>query len=311
MLKIFGKKSKKKTVSGSNRQVDYASRGMPIDKVVEVMQAMPIGRKVEYCPEFKREVVLETVIIGFVLNGLQLFSSKKIRHIEEQGEHQLLIETKEKEVRISSVESFCFIVPFNPDDEHKIDYTHRAEIGKRGIFAKNNSLALSIKEQGGLVRTLDTTVIKTTPVKEGVYANYQVVWLDVMPSTLVSSDRRRHYRIRTRVPCALVVKDEIGYPCMMVDYSGESIRLHFEGPEKRSIAALRKGQVVTVDVMLAREEQSRHYALSGYVYDSDDESVVLILQGVIKEGQTTGFSIIDRLDLKANLLEHPDTISEE
>jgi hypothetical protein len=210
-------------------------------------------------------------------------------------------------IRIDKIESFFFIIPFNPDDESKIDYGHRAEIGRRGIFGSGNNLTLTSREAGGRVRMVDTMVVKQRPLKSGPYANYQVVFLDVVPDSIVSTDRRKHHRLKTNVAATLLLGGKNRYDCTVMDYSGDSIRLGFSVDQRRTIELAKKGQDVVVEIKLEQEHGNKRYLLTGFVLNKDEKNIVVTIRGTIKDGKRQSFDIVDMLDLKANLIEHPAT----
>lgn len=305
LKKVFSG-SDEKAASRNKAGAGKDTESLPIAKLMELFRYFPLGEKIHYYPEYQKEGALETIVLGYSVNGQHIFSPIDIR-CEQEGERdvfQLMVDGHEHLVR--DVESFSLLIPFNQEDENKRDYMRRAELGPRGPFRRQNIISLMACSMGGTLSQVDTMVRKVLPLKEGIYAGHDVVVLDVSPNTLTLSDQRQHYRLQTYVPAKLTVKEGETHECTLVDFSEESVQLSFK-EITADLLALTEYRRLTLEFDVALDGRGKEYSLDCVMYRRTDNSLVVKLQGVYKDDKLQSLGLVDILDIKASLLQHPST----
>ena len=208
----------------------------------------------------------------------------------------------------TELESFSLLIPYNPDDDNKRDYHRRAELGPRGAFRRRNTITLVANGDDGVLSQLDTRVRRIVPVEEGIYTGHQVVILDVIPSTLSYSDQRRHYRVHTRLPATLHLRDGGSYPCTLLDFSEKSVQLELdEADMSEELESLSEFRRLTLGFDLGDERQPRPFELDGSLYRRSGRRMVMKLLGIYRDGKSEELGLVDVLEIKSSLLKHPAT----
>lgn len=305
LKKVFGgADSAAKTTSGDAASV--AAESLSIAKLTELFRYFPLGEKIRYYPEYQKDGALETIVLGYSVNDQFIFSPIDIR-CQQDGEREVLQLTVDgQEQLVQNVESFSLLIPFNQEDENKRDYGRRAELGPRGPFRRHNTISLMACSTGGTLSSVDTTVRKVQPLTSGIYAGHDVVLLDVSPSSLELTDQRQHYRLQTELPASLSIKDGETHDCTLVDFSEESVQLAFE-QFTADVLALTEYRRLTLNIDVELDGRGKKYSLDGVMYRRTNASLVVKLQGIYKEGKLQSLGLVDILDIKACLLQHPAT----
>ena len=276
----------------------------PLDlpKINELIQYYPIGEKLRYYPEHQKDCALDTLILGYAINGFFIHSPMDIR--STPGVLRLF--TGEEHTLITELKSFSLLIPFNPSDDNKRDYVRRAELGPHGPFRRHNTITLIANSDDGILCHLDTLVRKILPLNDGIYAGHQVVVLDAVPSSLVLTDQRRHYRVGTRLPATLSLRDGGTYACTLRDFAEQSVQLNLDeyNEELDSLSEFRR---LTLCFDLGGERQPKIFELDGSMYRKSGDRLVMKLQGIYKGGKLKDLDLVDILDIKASLLKHPAT----
>jgi hypothetical protein len=303
--KVFGAAEAKAT-SRNKADMGKANESLPIARLMELLRYFPLGEKVRYYPEYQKEGALDTIVLGYSVNDHYVFSSIDIRceHEGDRDVFRLRVDGDERQIR--NVESFSLLIPFNQEDEAKRDYMRRAELGPRGPFRRQNTITLTACSVGGTLSHIDTTVRRVTPLTSGIYAGHDVVVLDVLPGSLVLTDQRQHYRLHTDLPAKLTVRDGATHDCTLVDFSEESVQLKF-AEFSADMLALTEYRRLTVNFDVAVNGRGKAYSLDGVMYRKKDTSLVMKLQGIYKNGKLLPMGLVDILDIKASLLQHPAT----
>ncbi|MDT8385192.1 MAG: hypothetical protein RRB22_12330 [Gammaproteobacteria bacterium] len=294
-------------VAARNRAgADNASQPLAIARLMELFRYFPLGEKIRYFPEYQEKGALDTIVLGYSVNDLQIFSPIDIR-CQQDGERdvfRLMVEGQERQVQ--TVDSFSLLIPVNQDDENKRDYMRRAELGPRGPFRRQNIISLLACSRGGTLSQVDTEVRKVLSLTSGIYAGHDVVVLDVLPDTLRLTDQRQHYRLQTDLPASLTIKDGETHDCVLMDFSEESAQLLFAklGADIRALTEYRR---LTLNFDVPLDGRGKSYSLDGVMYRRTDNSLVMKLQGIYNGGKLRTMGLVDILDIKASLLQHPAT----
>jgi len=279
---------------------------LSIAKLTELFRYFPLGEKIRYYPEYQKEGALETIVLGYSVNGQFVFSPVDIG-CQQDGERDVLRLTVDGQERlVQEVENFSLLIPFNQEDENKRDYGRRAELGPRGPFRRSNTITLLASSTGGTLSHLDTEVHKVLPLTDGIYAGHEVVVLDVLPGSLKLTDQRQHYRLQTELPASLSIRDGETHQCTLLDLSEGSVRVQF-AEVTADIMALTEFRRLKLSFNVGADSKGKAYALDGVMYRKTDDRLVMKLQGIYKDGKVEPLGLVDILDIKASLFQHPAT----
>lgn len=271
-----------------------------IGRACAVLQQFPIGSAVRYYPEFKKDIVLESVILGYLCNKTLVFASQDMRCEGGGAEARLSIGPHHKHV--TRLTGFGIIIPAQSRGVEQLDYARKEELERTGGLAPGNNITLMAPSRQGKTPLLQTTVRKKSVVQEGLYANTAIAVLDVDVSSLLLADQRAHMRLQTRLPVEVRLGDEPPLSCMMADFSERSVRLHADAGWP---AGMRAGRHLSVAFRLP--DHNRDTVLRGDIFRKDDTDLVLMLEEIQREGQFVRLEVIDVLEIKAKLLQLPDT----
>jgi len=144
------------------------------------------------------------------------------------------------------------------------------------------------------------------PLKSGIYAGHEVVVLDVHSKSLSLTDQRAHYRLQTTLPATLTIRDGETHECTLMDFSEESVQLKFE-TVSADLMALTEYRHLTLNFSVATDSRNKLYSLDGVMFRKTDASLVMKLLGIYKNGKLEALGLVDILDIKASLLQHPET----
>ena len=302
--KIFGKSDVK--LSDADGGQGGVSEGLDITWLAEIVRFFPIGDKISYYPEYQKEIVLETIVLGYGINKHLIYSPVDIRFRQNGGRDVLHLTVDGYEKVVSEVEKFCFLIPFNREDETKLDYMRRVELGPQGAFRRNNTVTLVAYSNGGALSSVDTTVRRILPLESGIYAGNEIVLLDADPDSLTLTDQRQHHRLPTFLPAELTIGEGPVYPCTLLDFSNEFVQLQFEKINP-GLVALTESRRLILAFNIDHGRSVKEYRLSGVMYRKGDATLVMRLQGIYKDGKPLPLGPMDILDIKSNLLRHPAT----
>ncbi len=300
MLKtIFGRSH-----AGSKEGLtDDAVQGkVDLDRVRTLMAFFPIGKKLRYYPEFNKDIVLDTLIVAYCVNGHFVYSQESVE-FDSEG-NPVVFRCAESETRIaaSGLKSFQLLVPDTSDLERKLDYLRRAQISRHGQFSKGNYISLISNAGVKGVSTVDTEVSKQIILHDGPYAHMNMVLLTPELGTLSVADQRRKSRTRINVPVSVSLPAEnFSGSAAIVDISDAELRIRLNAVE-HSLPSVHKGDAMLVDIRLGEAE--RHYSVKGSVIRRSAETCVIHLDGQVREGRLHPFSPFDLLELKAGLLNY-------
>lgn len=275
-----------------------------------VMQHFPVGAKVQYYPEYRKEIVLESVVIAYIINGEQIYSANGLSCDEKSG--GLTFEEQGVRKSYSKIKGFNIIVPVFTQSEAKLDYVRREELLKIGGLVAGNNITLMAEQQNGQVPVIDTTVKKRTVLKEGYYANQTVALLEVDAESLLLTDQRVHLRLSTNIPARVRVTRRNEYRDLvatMLDFSDTSLRLEIAGevnPDS-GVEPLKLRESDDLIISFNLPGRSEQISLLGDIFRIEGDAVVVMLKGMVEKGQVARLGQIEILKIKANLLQHGQT----
>jgi len=293
--KTFGAARAKKQSSGN-----AALMKLDLERIKKLIEFFPIGKKLRYYPEFKQEIVFDTLVVAYCVNGNFVYSGEAIDR-DPEG-RPTLFRSGDNEVRIpvSALRLFQILVPDTSDLEMKLDYHRRALIGRGKQFNPGNCISLISNSGAKGVSTLDTEVAQQVELPDGPYARSKMVLLTPDLTSLSVTDQRKRSRTRICAPVNLSLpEDKFSGPCTIVDISDGEVRIRVR-ERGTTMPAMQAGDIVFIETELGAAE--RRYLIRGAVIRRSTETCVLQLQGQFNEGRFSNFSPLDLLELKTGLL---------
>jgi len=294
----------RKNFGGSKDEYAGNPSGAKIDigRVRTLIEFFPIGKKLRYYPEFNKDIVLDTLVVAYCVNGHFIYSLESIETDADGMPTAFLHGEKETRIPASGVKLFELLVPDTSHLEMKLDYLRRAQISRHGQFSKGNYISLMSNAGMKGVSTVDTEVAKQVVLRDGPYAQMNMVLLVPELNTLSVTDQRRKPRTKTNVPVTVVVPTEnYSGQCSIIDISDADLRIRLN-EKGEAIPPVHKGDAMIVDIRLGEAE--RHYSVKGSVIRRSSETCVIRLDGQLRDGRLSPFSPLDLLELKAGLLNY-------
>ena len=302
MLKSFlGKSLGAGEEKGPSSSAAFLSRA-ELDRLKTLIEFFPIGKKLRYYPEFKKEIVFDTLVVAYCVNGAYVYSGDSIER-DAEG-HPAAFRTGEHGAHtpVAALKLFQLLVPDTSDLEMKLDYHRRALIGRGRQFNKGNYISLISNAGGKGVSTIDTEVAKQVVLPDGPYAHSNMILLTPDLHTLSVTDQRRKSRAKTCVPVVLsLAGGRLSGPCTIVDISEGAMRIRVRDRETQ-MPAMQRGDELTLDIDLGEGELQ--CTLKASVVRRSAESCVIQLIGMIRDGRLGSFTPLDLLALKSGLLNY-------
>ena len=271
-------------------------------RIRTLIEFFPIGKKLRYYPEFKQDIVFDTLILAYCVNGNYLYSTDAIDRDAEGNPTVFRFGENDQRTPVAALKLFQLLVPDTSHLEMKLDYHRRAQIGRGKQFNKGNYISLISNAGGKGVSTVDTEVAKQVNLPDGPYAHMNMVLLTPELSTLSVTDQRKKSRAKITAPVTLHIPDvRQALPCTLVDMSEGEVRMRVR-EHGAVMPELQRGDGVLIEADLGEAE--RHYTIKGNVIRRSPETCVLQLEGQIRDGKYCAFSPLDLLELKAGLLNY-------
>ncbi len=297
-----------KNFLGKSRVADDAEElpkltSSSIERIKTLFENFPIGRRLRYFPEFRKELVFETILVAYCLNRSYVYSVDAIERDDKGYPAAFWGGDGEHKSPFSQLKQLQFLVPDTSTLEKKLDYQSRALLGREGQFNTGNAISL-ISNAGPEVWVVDTQVTKRIVLPDGPYADMKMVLLTPDLTTLAAFEQRRTVRAKACAPVTLSFSDgSPPEPCsvVIVDLSETEVRVRVRD-RGASIPEMNPGEEVILDVDLGSEE--RHRTLKGEVLRRSPEHCVIELKGLIKDGRPGSFGLLELLELKAGLLNY-------
>lgn len=302
MIKTFLGKSLGSKGAKEPSSENTAQTRVDLDQIQTLIEFFPIGKKLRYYPEFQKDIVFDTFLIAYCVNGEFVYSGEAIDR-NSQG-HPTAFRAGEDEERtsVSDLKLFQILVPDTSDLEMKLDYHRRALIGRNRQFNKGNSISLISNAGGKGVSTVDTVVAKQIILPDGPYAHAKMVLLTPELHTLAVTDQRKKTRAKICAPVAVSLPEgKISGPCTIYDLSEDAMRIRVRDRDT-TMPVMPRGSEVILDIDLG--EAKRLYTIKGSVIRSSPETCAIKLEGLFKDGRLRSFDPLDLLELKTGLLNY-------
>ncbi len=284
-----------------NKQEDESSV-LDCSVVCSLVNHFPIGAPVDYYPEYRQEITLDSLVVAYVINRDIVYSATDVKCGAKSGSlvlsDQGIIRTYEK------VNRFMIVVPDLGSNRTKLDYIRREELSRIGGLSIGNSITLVGRQDNGQIPVLETVVKKRTRFKDGHYDNQIMALLDVNAESLTLTDQRTHLRLKANVPASVQISKRGEYKifnCILADFADHSLRIVLGEDFPEDALPRIGGDLVVMFNLPGRSEQ---VALMGELYRKSAEEAVVMLKGLVRHGQLAELGAIEILGIKASLLQH-------
>lgn len=308
---LFGSQNVLKTIFGKTFGSSAAGNPpsgtaplMKIDlgRIKTLIEFFQIGKKLRYYPEFKQDIVFDTLVVAYCVNGNFIYSMEAINRDPEGYPTVFLSGENAERTPVAKLKEFQLLVPDTSDLEMKLDYHRRALLGRGRQFSVGNHITLISNAGVRGVSTLDTEVAKQVILPEGPYAHTKMILLTPELHALSVTDQRRKSRTRTYAPVTISLPEgKFAGPCTIVDISEGEVRIRVRD-RGTTMPLMHKGDEVVIEIDLGESE--KHYSIKGTVIRRSSETCVFHLVGQYTNGKLSSFSPLDLLELKASLLNY-------
>ncbi|MBK6630037.1 MAG: hypothetical protein IPG33_02770 [Betaproteobacteria bacterium] len=259
-----------------------------------------IGRKIRYFPEFQRDIVFHTIIIAWRVNDHYVYAREAIEKDDEGTPTGFLVGEKKTRLPLGKVKRLQLMVPDTTDMERSLDYVRRASLGRNGQFVRGNAITLISDTCQRGIPSVDTQVVSRIRMKDGPYADNQMVLIRPELDTLTIADQRQKARVASHVPVSLYLKDDappVG--CILGDFSDVSLRL-LVASDQKALPPMKVNDKVVVILNLG--DAASIYRIRGSVFRTAADSCVIRLKQFYKDGDFSPIKTMDILEIKTGLL---------
>jgi hypothetical protein len=267
-----------------------------------LIEHFPIGRKLRYYPEYQRDIVFNTLVVAYCINGEYVYARDAVEADAAGEPTAFLVGESRTRVPLENVSRFSLVVPDTSDMERTLDYIRRANIGRHGQFSRGNAITLLADAGQRGIPAVDTQVEKRIRMPGGPYADIGLIQLEPEFRTLTITDQRHRQRLQTDVPVDLFVSEDAPpVRCILNDFSEQSARLVVSEPG-HSMPPMAPEDGVTVAFSLG--DPPKTFMIRGVVFRRNDDSCVIKLQRLYQDGEFVNFRLFDMLEIKTGLLNY-------
>lgn len=289
------------TGNGESPAANPIPQEIDLGRLRTLVDFFPIGKKLTYFPEYKREIVFDTLVIAYGVNGQLIYSGDAIER-DADGDPTSFRTEANARIPVSALTSFQILVPDTTDLEMKLDYHRRALIGRGKQFIKGNVISLISRGRTRGMGTIDTIVAKRVMLKDGPYANTKLILLTPELPSIAVTDQRKKARAKTNVPVRLfVLKGKSSGTYTIADISDHAVGVR-TGDRDPAMPPMNSGDEVILDIDLGKAKG--HYVIKGSVFRRSPENCIIRMEGPFRDGKLGRFSALDLLELKAGLLNY-------
>lgn len=301
MISFGGKKAKKAPVkvSGARSEGSFPAR-QQLKLIARLVKSVKIGSRIRYHLEYEDSTVLESLVIGYQINGVKVYRQNDIQVLTGEEQVGVVIKTPEGPEEFSRIESFELIVPGAVGEERKLDYDSRANMSRRGPFAPHARLSVMSYCYNTEHLKFEAEVLRNLKLSQGVHSGLQVALLSVSLGTVDNHEPRKFSRVETRL-CVTASKNgtETVMTAELQDFSEETIRLVLESendswPKFGKKDFLLVGLKTSVDKPLVK--------LRCECVSERGDGRVFKMTHIMRHGKPEVFEMLDALELKIDLM---------
>lgn len=263
----------------------------------------PIGKKVRYFPEYQRDIVFQTIVIAWRVNGHDIYSREAIQKDAGGAPAAFLVGEKKVRLPLDKIARLQLMVPDTTDMERSLDYVRRANLGRNGQFVRGNTITLIAEPCRNGIPGVDTQVVSRLRMKDGPYTDNQMVLLQPDFDTLAIADQRLKARVRSQVPAGLYLREDAPpVACILGDFSDVSLRL--KAAPGQTLPAMKPNDKVVVVIDLGGPAST--YRIRGVAFRAAADACVIKLKQLYKDGDFSPIKTMDVLEIKTGLLNLKD-----
>lgn len=291
-MALFGKKKPvKKEVKVIKRRADA---------LIDLVECFRIGSRIRFSTDFEGKIMLETLVLGYCIEGEYVFQQKNLSFDNDGNESTLTVKSKRGEVTHSRISEFFLILPADINLDAQLDTESRAELGSRGPFTRGNFLKLMSFNPGRDNVSCSAEVQRTLKLTGGMHSGRLAVQVEVGLGTIEEFEPRSESRVNIQVPVEFYFNDEdTPMRAEMLDFSESALRLglvemdtRWPGFGKRDVAIIffkmpGSGQPVKLECKCINKRHNER---------------IFEVSRIYRHGQFMAFSSMDALELKINLL---------
>lgn len=275
-----------------------AAPALDVDSLCGLMQALPIGARIQYHPGVQPKAVLDSVILGYYLDGHAVYANSDVLCSTDDG--HLMLRVANELCELSAVREFSLIVPATPRGIERLNYDDKSLLGQDGGLVVGNDVSVFMAGDGLHYPWVEAQVQRRLLMTDGVYRRQWVAMLALQPTTFRMADKRRNQRLRTQMMVTLnAPRYEGEVAAEMLDYSDRHVRLRLDDMDICSQRAL--------TLALALRSDDERAIFSVRVLRQLDDEVVLYLDKKVKATGLVELDAMDLMQLKCVLLQHPAT----
>ncbi len=295
ILKIFSKKKPKASPPARVHVVLDSAR------LCQLLRYFPISSNLKYFPEYRQEIILDSIIIAYLINGEVIYSNNELS-ITDDNQNLIINGTM-----IDEINNFAFLIPTISRNETELDYEQKEILEQSGGLAKGNSITLIGQQYDGNIPFIDTMVKKYARLKDGHFNNTQVVVLNVDPTLLELKDQRSQTRLTAKIPALIQTKlYNEKHQCTLIDFSEHTVKIRCDDNEIVPMSC-EKGETITLTFNLPTSTTPN--IMRGRVIKIDDTAIIAELEEIQVGQQFEKLTSIDILEIKSKLLQQPKTTS--
>ncbi|PIY20181.1 MAG: hypothetical protein COZ12_09835 [Deltaproteobacteria bacterium CG_4_10_14_3_um_filter_60_8] len=202
--------------------------------VALVIKHFPVGTRLQYFPEYQKNIKNETIVVAYSINDQLIYSQKDMQPMTREGRRGFVTTIQGTPVFFDVVGSFYILVPRIIRRVVDMARSHHQAAGappqalqEREVndFVRGNSITMLMRnnQTRGMIQ-LDTLVKRSSVIlKEGLYPNKPLVVLEPLLDTFECIDIRAMARFDTEIPTEIfLTKGETPQPCLIQDFSENS-----------------------------------------------------------------------------------------
>ena len=270
------------------------------ETIKSLVDCFRIGSRIRFHREYEDAIVMESIIIGYCIEGQLIFQPKQVVIKRDDAGVSISVKTKNGIETYSRLSEFFLLLPADVDLESQLDTDSRATLGKRGPFVKGNFLKLMSFQPGQDNLCCEAIVNRNMKMNSGLYAGRAVTQLELCLGTVEVFEPRCEARVNTALPVNLHVNDEREFlEAEMLDFSETAIRIGLRNSKDEWPNYGKKDRpVISFTVPITNALMTVECQCSG----ERGLERIFEIERIKRQGQLVAFTDLDALELKINLL---------
>jgi hypothetical protein len=265
-----------------------------------LMECFRIGSRIRFHREYEDTIIMESLVIGYCIEGQLIFQPKQILINDIDGETSITIQTKTATETYTRLSDFYLLLPADIDLESQLDTDSRAILGKRGPFIKGNFLKLMSFQPGNDNLSCEAIVNSSMKMTSGLHAGRSITQLEICIGTIDVFEPRCEARVNTLLPIK-ISSEESGeiIEAQMLDFSEAAIRIGLSNMNDKWPTYGKKNNPI---ISFTVPGTPAPMTLECKCTDVRGMERIFEIEKVKRQGQFLPFTDIDALELKINLL---------